>query len=117
MAKRIAAGGSVNKLPGSTAGRGRGGRLNVKRLFVRDPYNLLSQAGFGFGQNPTVATFSEEADQLTNNPNPVYDPSKAPGAVAIVQRAPKPKGADTGHQRVFKPNRQTLFGGKTLRRR
>lgn len=93
------------------------GRKSVKRLFVRDPYNLLSQAGQGFGNNPTVATFSPVADQFTNNPNPVFDPSKAPGSVTVKQRLPKPIGADKGHMRIFKPNRQTLFGGKTLRRR
>jgi hypothetical protein len=115
MAKRIATGGSVNKLPATL--RGRGGKVNIKRLFVRDPYNVLSSAGQGFGLNPTVATFSEESEQLTSNPNPAFDPSKAPGAVAVVQRAPKPKGADKGHQKAFKPNVFTLFGGKTLRRR
>lgn len=100
------------------ASRGGGvGRKGVKRLFVRDPYNLLSQYPNGFGRNPTSATFSPVADQFTNNANPVFDPSKAPGTVQIVQRAPKPIGADKGHQRVFKPNRFTLFGGKTLRRR
>lgn len=104
-----------NSKPGNLSGRG--GKKRVKRLFVRDPYNLLSQAGQGFGQNPTTATFSDVSDQFTNNPNPVYDPSKAPGGVKVVQRAPKPIGADSGHQKVFKPNRFTLFGGKTLRRR
>lgn len=97
--------------------RGGSGRISVRRLFVRDPYNLLSQAGSGFGNNPTTATFASEADQFTNNPNPVFDPSKAPGSVQVKQRAAKPIGADRGHQKVFKPNRFTLFGGKTLRRR
>jgi hypothetical protein len=96
---------------------GGAGRRSVKRLFVRDPYNLLSQAGQGFGNNPTTATFSKEADQFTNNANVGFDPSKAPGSVKIVQRASKPIGADKGHAKVFKPNRFTLFGGKKLRRR
>lgn len=93
------------------------GRLKVRRLFVRDPYNLLSQSPNGFGNNPTVAMFSPVADQFTNNANPAFDPSKSPGSVTVKQRSPKPIGADKGHQKVFKPNRQTLFGGKTLRRR
>lgn len=93
------------------------GRSRVKRLFVRDPYNVLSGIGSGFGNNPTTATFSPVADEFTNNNNPAFDPSKAPGTVAVKQRAPKPIGADKGHQKVFKPNRFTLFGGKTLRRR
>lgn len=92
-------------------------KISVRRLFTRDPYNLNSQLGSGFGNNPTQATFSPEADQFTNNPNVSYDPSKAPGSVRVVQRAAKPLGADKGHAKVFKPNRFTRFGGKTLRRR
>lgn len=93
-------------------------KASVKRLHVRDPYNLLSSAPYGFGLNPTVATFSPEFDQFTNNANPTYDPSKAPGAVTVKQRASRPLGkARTGHQKYIPPNRQTMFGGKTLKRR
>lgn len=61
--------------------------------------------------------------QFTNNPNPKFDPSNAPGAVkrsTSVVRMPVVKGDrndDRGHGKVFHPNRQTLFGGKTLRRK
>jgi hypothetical protein len=93
------------------------GKRSVRRLFVRDPYNKNSQLGSGFGNNPTVATFTPEFEQFTNNTNVAYDPSKAPGTVQVKQRSAKPVGADKGHQKVLKPNRFTLFGGKTLRRR
>jgi hypothetical protein len=59
---------------------------------------------------------------FTNNPNPKFDPSQAPGSVQI-KKVPKLKpisgdrNDDRGHMKVFHPNRQTLFGGKTLRRK
>jgi hypothetical protein len=89
-------------------------KTKVKILHVTDPYNKNSTA--------TVATFSPVADQFTNNTNPAYDPSKAPGAVKEVsvasqrKSANKPGKASRGHQKVIAPNRQTLFGGKTLKR-
>jgi len=92
-------------------------KASVKRLHVSDPYNLYSQYGAGFGLNPTVATFTPEFDQFSNNTNPTYDPSKHPGAVTFVQRAPRPIGMASGHMKAIPPNRQTMFGGKTLKRR
>ena len=83
-------------------------------LYVKDPYNKNSTA--------TVATFSDVAEQFTNNPNPAYDPSKAPGAVKEVsvasarKSANKPGKASRGHQKVIK---RTLFNqnqGKTLKK-
>ena len=98
------------------------GKRSVRRLFVRDPYNVLtSDPTFGSGR--TVATFSPEFDQFTNNANKMYDPSKAPGNVREVSvlsartRANTPGKASRGHQKVIK---RTLFnqtGGKRLRRR
>lgn len=90
-------------------------RFSVRRLFVRDPYNKNSSA--------TTATFGSNSGEFTNNPNPLYDPSKAPGSPAEVSVASvrkgvnKPGKAARGHQKVVPPNRQTLFGGKTLKRR
>jgi len=92
-------------------------KTKVKILHVSDPYNLYSQAGAGFGRNPTVATFTPEFDTFSNNLNPTYDPSKHPGTVTFKQRAPKPIGAASGHMKAIPPNRFTLFGGKTLKRR
>lgn len=96
-------------------------KRSVRRLYQRDPYNLLtSDATFGSGR--TVATFSPQFDQFTNNANKMYDPSKAPGGVREVSRFAATRRAEIpGNTRnrgkVFRPNRQTLFGGKTLRRR
>lgn len=90
-------------------------KISVRRLFVKDPYNKNSTA--------TVATFSSVADQFTNNPNPAYDPSKAPGSVKEVsvasarKSANKPGKASRGHMKTIK---RTLFNqnsGKTLLRR
>jgi hypothetical protein len=92
-------------------------KASVRRLHVTDPYNLYSQYGAGFGLNPSVATFTPEFDKLTNNPNVIYQPQAGQSTVAVRQRAPKPIGAASGHMKAFPPNRQTLFGGKTLRRR
>lgn len=98
------------------------GKRSVRRLFVRDPYNVLtSDPTFGSGR--TTATFAKEADQFTNNPNTMYDPSKAPSGVrevsafAAKRRAETPGKASRGHAKVI---RHTLFnqtGGKRLRRR
>lgn len=90
----------------------RGGKISVRRLFVHDPYNKNSTA--------TVATFSDVADEFTNNPNPAYDPSRAPGSVTAMSTrntsSERPGKASRGHQKVIKPNRFTLFGGKRLKR-
>lgn len=88
------------------------GRSAVRRLFVRDPYNKNSTA--------TQATFSPVADEFSHagQTNPKYDPSRAPGGVAKKDGTPPPpRGADSGHSKVFRPNRQTLFSGKTLKKR
>lgn len=57
-------------------------------------------------------------DQLTDNPNRKFDPSRGPGSVQV-KRAPLkgPKRTSAGHQKVIKPNRLTLFAGKRLKRR
>jgi hypothetical protein len=56
-------------------------------------------------------------NQFTNNPNPRYDPSKAPGSVTKLDGTPPPpKGATTGHQKVIPYNNQQRTGGKTLKR-
>lgn len=97
-------------------------RVGVRRLFVRDPYNLLTGVS-PFGSGATTATFSDEADQFTNNPNKDFDPSKSPGSVNEVSvlntrtAAGKPGKAGRGHQKVIK---RTLFNqnqGKRLKRR
>lgn len=96
-------------------------RRSVRRLFVRDPYNALT--GGAFGSGATAATFSKEADQFTNNANPMFDPSRGSDSarevsvVAARTRASKPGKASRGHDNVI---RRTLFNqnaGKTLRRR
>lgn len=97
-------------------------RVSVRRLHVRDPYNLLtSDPTFGSGR--TTATFSPEADQFTNNPNKDFDPSKSPGSVTEVStltsrtRANTPGKASRGHGNVIK---RTIFNqnqGKRLKRR
>jgi hypothetical protein len=57
--------------------------------------------------------------EFTNNPNPKFDPSRAPGAVrrttSVIRMAVG--RASRGHQKVIPPNRQSQFGGKTLRRK
>jgi len=92
-------------------------RTGVKRLHVRDPYNLISA-----NRGVTVATFSDVANQFTNNPNVLYDPSKGNGAVREVSVAATrktmsvPGKASRGHQNVIP---RTLFNqnqGKKLRR-
>jgi hypothetical protein len=91
-------------------------RNGVRLLFVRVPYNKNAPAGV------TQATFSDVADQFTNNPNPLYDPSQAPGSVKEVsvasarKAASRPGKASRGHQKAIRPNRTTLFGGKRLKR-
>lgn len=93
----------------------RGGKKSVRILHVTDPYNKNSTA--------TVATFSPEADEFTNNPNAAYDPSKSPGTVKEVSVASsrksvnRPGKASRGHQKTIK---RTLFNqnaGKQLKKR
>jgi hypothetical protein len=91
-------------------------RNGVRLLFTRVPYNKNAPAG------TTVARFSDVADQFTDNPNPLYDPSQGAGSVkevsvaSVRKSANKPGKASRGHQKVISPNRLTLFGGKRLRR-
>jgi hypothetical protein len=85
-------------------------KTSVQRKFVKtDPQNPAT---------PAPALFSPVMDQFTNNANPRYDPSKAPGAVIKKDGTPvPPKGATTGHQKVIPYNNQMRTGGKTLKRR
>lgn len=97
--------------------RGQNRKTPVRILHVDYVYNKNAAAAI------TQATFSPEFDQFTNNPNPLYDPSKAPGAVREVsvasarKRANRPGRAARGHQKVIAPNQFTLFGGKTIIKR
>jgi hypothetical protein len=89
-------------------------KTKVQRKFAPDPngYNKLS--------TKTTATFSPVAEQFTNNPNPKYDPSRAPGSVAVKAKsrdAEKPGKSSRGHQKVITLGRQYFQGGKTLKRR
>jgi hypothetical protein len=85
-------------------------KASVTRKFVKtDPQNPAT---------PAPALFSPVMDQFTNNANPRYDPSKAPGAVTKKDGTPPPpKGATSGHQNVIRYNNQMQTGGKTLKRR
>ncbi len=97
------------------------GKAGVRRIFRRDPYNKLSQDSIPpYETGATEATMSPEADRMTSNTNPRFHPEEAPGAVSS-RVAPKADvgGASVGrqHGKVISPNRQTLLGGKTIRRR
>lgn len=59
---------------------------------------------------------------FTNNPSDKFDPSLHPGKVQIkkVRKLTPISGErndDRGHGKVIHPNRQTRFGGKTLKRK
>jgi hypothetical protein len=89
-------------------------KTKVQRKFQPDPN------GYNKNSTKTAATFSPVAEQFTNNPNPKYDPSKAPGKVSkkVVSKAvQKPGKASRGHQKVITLGRQYFQGGKTLKRR
>jgi hypothetical protein len=92
-------------------------RATVKRLHRHDPYNILSaSAPPPFNTGATVATFSPEADEFTNNNTaPFFHPENAPGAITVL-RQPQATPGTKNRGTVQKPNIQTLFGGKTLRR-
>jgi hypothetical protein len=93
----------------------------VRILYVKDPYNLNSVSGIR-ATGRTQATFSDVADQFTNNPNPAYDPSKAPGAVREVsvasarKSANRPGKASRGHQKVHVYGSFNQNQGKKLKR-
>src|SRR5580765_3240405 len=84
-------------------------KTSVRRLFVKtDPQNPAT---------PAPALFSPVMDQFTNNANPRYDPSKAPGSVTKKDGTPlPPKGYNSGHQKVIKQTSFMKRGGKTLKR-
>lgn len=79
-------------------------RTSVRRLHATDPANSN--------------VWTPVMDQFSNNLNPRFDPSKAPGSVQILDSTPKPpKGYNTGHQKVVRQTNQMKTGGKTLKRR
>lgn len=43
---------------------------------------------------------SPAAQQLTDNPNPKFDPSKAPGSVTVKRRSTSPTKGTSGHGKV-----------------
>lgn len=88
-------------------------KASVRRLMVVSPANPDPN----FGASASVNT-RPEVDQFTNNPNPSYDPSRAPGGVQVKDSSPQPpKGATSGHAKVIRQNNQMRTGGKRLRRR
>lgn len=97
-------------------------RGSVRRLFRKDPYNKLSaDAPAPFGTGASVAMFAPEAAQVdTVNANTAFHPEAAgPGPGITVRRQPQPDpiGGASTHGKRFRPNRTTLFGGKTLKRK
>lgn len=79
-------------------------KRSIKRLMVKDPMNAPLER--------------DVVNEFTNNPNPKFDPSRAPGAVQIKKIARAGVGTvRAGHQKVITYNRQMRIGGKTLRRR
>jgi hypothetical protein len=97
-------------------------KAKVKRLFRRDPYNIWSVPGTApppFSSGATQATFAPEAENVTNNPNPMYQPMKGVSEVQTpaVVRQPQPVAGNRNHGNRLLPNRITQFGGKTLKRR
>lgn len=79
-------------------------KASVRRLMAKDPASVNTR---------------DIVDQFTNNANPKYDPSKAPGSVKVLDSTPVPpkRNPNAGHQNVIK---RTLFNqnaGKTLKRR
>lgn len=96
-----------------------GRRRSVRRLFRKDPYNLWSStAPPPFGTGATVATFSPEAERVdTVNTNKAFHPEGNVTGPARVVRQPQPVAGRKNRGNVLVPNRFTLFGGKTLRRK
>jgi hypothetical protein len=79
-------------------------KLSIRRLFARNP--------------ATSVAFSPVEADFTNNPNPRYDPSRAPGSVTKSDGTPKPpQGPNSGHQKVIQQTNMMKTGGKTLKRR
>lgn len=79
-------------------------KAKVRRLFASDP--------------TTSNTFTPVMEEFSDNANPRYDPSKAPGSVTVLDGTPPPpKGATSGHQKVLKQTNMMKTGGKTLKRR
>ena len=79
-------------------------RRPVKIKMVRDPASPTSRAAF---------------DEFTNSTNLSVDLGKRSGNVKRLDSTPDPptRGAQKGHSKVVRPNRQSLFGGKTLKKR
>lgn len=80
-------------------------KVSVRRLFV--PFVKGST---------TSNNFSPVEAQFTNNANPRYDPSKAPGSVRILDSTPKPPqgNPNAGHQKVIRQTNQMKTGGKRI---
>lgn len=87
-------------------------QLTRTNVTTRTPVRILHVT------DPTRNTFSPGMEQFTNNANPRFDPSKAPGSVRKLDGTPvPPKGADTGHQKVIRYSSFMQTGGKTLKRK
>lgn len=92
-------------------------RASVKRLHATDPYNKNSAPGV------TVATFGKGTEILTNNPNPLYDPTPQQSSIKEVsvasgrKGANKPGKASRGHQKTIKRTPYNQNAGKTLKKR
>lgn len=96
-----------------------GPRRGVRRLFRKDPYNIWSAtAPPPFGTGATQATFSPEAPKVdTLNTNKAFHPEGNVTGPVRVLRQPQAAAGTKNRGRVVTPNRFSLFGGKTLRRK
>src|SRR5262245_7105108 len=111
------------KTPRGTTANPKGGSFHDESQLTRR--NVKSKASVQRKFVPYVKgsttsnNFSPVEKQFTNNPNPRYDPSKAPGSVVIKDGTPVPPqgNPNAGHQKVIKQTKQMKFGGKTLVRR
>jgi hypothetical protein len=80
-------------------------KKSVRRLFASDPN--------------TSNTFTPVMEEFSDNKNPRYDPSRAPGSVTVLDGTPPRPEANpnAGHQKVIQQTNQMKTGGKTLKRR
>jgi len=88
-------------------------QLTRSTVKTRTPVRILHVT------DPTRNTFSPGMEQFTNNANPRFDPSKAPGSVRRLDGTPPPPrgSANTGHQKVIRYSSYIQTGGKTLKRK
>src|SRR5215467_1401795 len=105
------------KTPRGVTASARSGSWHDPSQLTRTTTAARAQVRILHATDPSVSNvWTPVMSQFSNNLNPRFDPSKAPGAVRRLDSTPVPPqgNPNAGHQNVIRYNNQMRTGGKRI---